>query len=445
MKRRLWRQRPGQRIHTGTDTMNNQSCSCNFPRFMRLRHDFPNPSLDDIAGVLQKELGKLDLSSRIKHDHTVAITAGSRGIANLPLIINTLVKELKILGARPFLVPAMGSHGGGTAQGQCQILEDMGLGQEYCQAPIKASMDVVQVDTTEQGLPVFFDRHAYEADHVAVVGRVKPHTMLYGEIETGLHKMLLIGLGKHRGAALYHQAFMTHSFDSIARSAGRRMIEKCGILLGLAIVENAREQTALVEAVAPEDFWQRENELLQLARQWSPRLPFDRADLLIVDEMGKNISGAGMDSNVLGRKRHLRYAPDGEPPRIKAIYVRDITEESHGNATGIGRAEFAHSRLVRKIDWPATYINCLTANLPGSAALPIHFGSDRRVLEAALGAVGAISAQDARVIRIKNTQNLSEVMASEAYLAEVEDREDLTIIRPPEPPEFDRNGDMPPL
>jgi hypothetical protein len=353
-----------------------------------------------------------------------------------------LVEELKALGLEPFLVPAMGSHGGGVAQAQQGIIESYGVTEQYTDAPIRASMETVQVGQTEDGVPVFFDKYAYEADHVAVVGRVKPHTDFVGEIESGLHKMMLIGLGKHKGAALYHQAIVQYSFDRIIRSVGQTVIDQCGVLLGLGLVENQYDNTALIKGVAPEEFVEREKELLILAKKWMPRLPFDQVDLLVVDEMGKNISGAGMDTNVVGRKFHDNHAAEKEYPKVTRIYVRGLTEETHGNASGIGTAEYAHKKLVDAIDLEATNINCMTGNHPSGAQIPIYFETDRIGLDAALKTVGFMEPEDTKVVRIHNTLDLGELLVSEAYLKEVENREDLSILEPVKDMEFDANNDL---
>ncbi len=416
-----------------------------YPRMMRIRQHLKGPRLPDVAAAVREELAKLPLSNRIKPGDSVAITVGSRGIANMALIIKTLVETFKVYGARPFVVPAMGSHGGGTAEGQQAIVEGYGVTEDYTGAPIRATMEVVQVGSIEDGVPVYFDRYAHEADHVAVVGRVKPHTDFSGEIESGLHKMMLIGLGKHRGARLYHQAFARYRFDQIIRAVGQTVIEKCGVLLGLAILENPNDETALIRAVAPEDFLEQEKELLVLAKKWIPRLPFPQVDLLIIDQIGKDISGTGMDTNVIGRKDYRYPCPEEVFPKVTRIYARDLTEETHGNATGIGIADFAHTRLVEKIDHPLTNINCLTGDNPKAAAVPIHYDSDREVLDVALGTIGYIRPEDARVIRIRNTLDLKEIMVSEAYQAEIKGRDDLSTLDPPRDMAFDKNGDLLPL
>ncbi len=416
-----------------------------YPPMMRLRQHFKAPEVQDIGAVVRQQIAGLKLEQRVRSGQSVAVTVGSRGIAGIALIIRTVVEELKQLGLQPFLVPAMGSHGGGDAAAQQRIIESYGVTAEYTGAPIKSSMETVQVGQTGDGVPVFFDQQAYAADHVVVVGRIKPHTDFVGPIESGLHKMMLIGLGKHRGASLYHRAIVRYSFDRIIRSVGQTVIERCGVLFGLAIVENQYDRTALIEAVPPDRFYVREQELLTQARRWMPRLPFDEVDLLIVDEIGKDISGAGMDSNVIGRKGTPHRSDSGQLPRCTRIYVRGLSAATHGNAAGIGQAEFAHRRAVEAMDLQATYINCLTGNAPQGAAIPLYYDSDREVLDAALGTVGYIQPENARVVRIRNTLKLEEVEVSQVYAAELERREDLTVIAPAAPMVFDRNGDLPPL
>ena len=416
-----------------------------YPRMMCIRQHFDAPTLQDVPGAIRQELAKLPLSTRIRPGDSVALTVGSRGIANMALVIKMLVEELKAQGAKPFIVPAMGSHGGGTAEGQRAIVEAYGVTEDFTGAPINATMEVVQVGSIEDGIPVFFDKYAYEADHVAIVARIKPHTDFSGEIESGLHKMMLIGLGKHRGASLYHQAFAHYSFDHIVRSVGQAVIENCNILLGLAIVENQFDETALIKAVAPEEFLEREKELLILAKKLIPRLPFQQVDLLIVDQMGKDISGTGMDTNVIGRKDYLYPCSEEVFPKVTRIYVRDLTRKTHGNATGIGIADYTHTRLVNKTDFDSTYINCLTGDNPKAAAIPVHYNTDSKVLDVALKTVGYVQPENARVIRIRNTLDLKEIMVSEAYQAEMIGRDDLEIIEPVQEMSFGEDGNLLPF
>ena len=413
------------------------------PRMLRVKQKFEAPTLEDIPAAVRAEVQSLALDSKVTAGESVAISVGSRGIANIALIIKSLVEELRVLGLEPFLVPAMGSHGGGVAEAQQAIIEGYGVTEEYTGAPIKASMETVQVGKTEDGVPVFFDKYAYEADHVAVVGRIKPHTDFVGEIESGLHKMMLIGLGKHKGAALYHQAIVHYSFDRIIRSVGQTVIDKCGVLLGLCLVENQYDKTALIKGVGAEELVEQEKELLVLAKKWMPRLPFETVDLLIVDEIGKNISGAGMDTNVVGRKFHDNHAAEKEYPKVTRILVRGLTEETHGNASGIGTAEYAHKRAIEEMDREITYINCMTGNHPSGAHIPLYFDTDRICIDRALETVGLVEPENAKVLRIHNTLELAEVLVSEAYLPEVEKRDDLEVIGEAEDMPFDANDDLP--
>ena len=413
------------------------------PRMLRIRQKFDAPTLEDIPAAVRAEVQSLNLDAKVNPGETVAISVGSRGIANIALITKSLVEELKVLGLKPFLVPAMGSHGGGVAEAQQAIIEGYGVTEEYTKAPIKASMETVQVGETEDCVPVYFDKHAFEADHVAVVGRIKPHTDFVGEIESGLHKMMLIGLGKHTGAALYHQAIVHYSFDRIIRSVGQTVIDQCGVLLGLGLVENQYDRTALIKGVGAQEFVDREKELLVLAKKWMPRLPFETVDLLIVDEIGKNISGAGMDTNVVGRKFHDNHAAEKEYPKVTRILVRGLTAETHGNASGIGTAEYAHKRAIEEMDREITYINCMTGNHPSGAHIPLYFDTDRICIDRALETVGLVEPENAKVLRIHNTLELGELLVSEAYLSEIEKRDDLEIMGEAEEMPFDDNDDLP--
>jgi hypothetical protein len=306
-------------------------------------------------------------------------------------------------------------------------------------------METVIVDTTSQGIPVHFDKHASKADHVFVVGRVKPHTGFVGDVESGLHKMMLIGLGKHEGAKIYHRAILDYSWLEIVRSVADSVLRKCKVLCGVGFVENAYDETALIAAVAPQDFLKREIELLVLAKQWLPRLPFPKIDLLIVDELGKNISGSGMDTNVIGRKYNDHRATDRDSVAVKTIFVRGLTEATHGNACGIGMAEFTNNRTIASVDRRITAINAITGGHAPSAALPIAFETDRDVLENAFPTIGLTDPENARVVQISNTLHLAEVLVSEAYLPQIAERDDLEVLEQPHDMEFDESGNLYPV
>jgi hypothetical protein len=413
-----------------------------YPRMMRLRQTFENVAVDNLAETTAEQLTRQHLAEKVRSGETVAITAGSRGIANLATIVKAIVDHVRSLGAVPFIVPAMGSHGGGTAEGQRAIVEGYGITEQAMGCEIRSSMETVIVDETPQGIPVHFDKHAFEADHVIVCNRVKPHTGFVGEIESGLHKMMLIGLGKHAGASIYHRAIKNHSFGEIIKAVADSVLTKCGILCGVAIVENGYDETALIEAVAPGQFYEREKELLVKAKKWMPKLPFPRADLLIVDRIGKNISGTGMDTNVVGRKYNDHVATGHDDADCTRIFVRGLTEETHGNATGIGMAEFTNRRTIASINQEITAINCLTGGHPTAAMLPISFEADRNAIKAALETVGLIPPERVKVIQISDTLHLSEVLVSEAYRDELAGRDDLEILSEAEPMAFDERGNL---
>jgi hypothetical protein len=408
----------------------------------RIRQRFEQPKLADPEAVVIDQLRRLELGSRVKPGQTVALTVGSRGIRNIHNIARGVVTHLKSLGLRPYIVPAMGTHGGATAEGQREVIEGYGVTENYVGCEIRSSMDTVIVEKTKQGIPVHFDRNAYEADHVIVMGRVKPHTGFVGEIESGLHKMMLIGLGKRNGAEVYHKAIKDFSFMEIIRAVADVVIARCRVLAGVAIVENALDETALIEAVRPEDFFEREQVLLRQAQDWLPKLPLTELDLVIVDRIGKEISGTGMDTNIVGRKFNDHAGTEKDLCRVRRIYVRGISEGTHGNATGIGIAEFTNRRTVDAIDWHATYVNCVTAGHPTAAMIPVIYENDREAITAALGTLGLVEPPNAKVIRLLDTLHMEELEVSSACLPNIEDRRDIDIVTGPREFQFDAGGNL---
>lgn len=413
-----------------------------FPQIFRIRQHFESTRVENIAAAVEAELRTLQLQATIGPGQTVAITAGSRGIANIAVIIKAIVEHVRRLGAVPFTVPAMGSHGGATVAGQLAILEGYGITEPAIGCPIRATMETDVLCTTREGVDVHFDRHAAHADHVFVCGRVKPHTSFIGEIESGLVKMMLVGLGNHDGARLYHRVVQDHSFAYVVRTVAHEVLARGRIVGGLAIVENAYDETAVVAAVPPAQFETRDKELLVEAIRQMPKLPFGEVDVVIVDEIGKDISGVGMDNNVLGRK--MRTAErTRESPLVKRIVVRGLTEHTRGNATGIGLADLCTTRAVEQIDTAATYVNCLTSGFPDGAKVPIHFATDREVISAALGMIGLRVRDQARLLWIRNTLDLAEVECSAAYLHQARARDDLEVVIEPRPLPFDADGNLP--
>lgn len=414
-----------------------------FPQVFRIRQHFPTPQVEDVPGEVHRQLARLNLQERVYPGQTIAITAGSRGIAHYAQILRAVVEHCRQLGADPFLVPAMGSHGGATAEGQQSLLASYGITSETVGCPIRSSLDTVVVCQTPLGFPVYFDRHAFQADHVLVLNRIKPHTRFVGPIESGLMKMLLIGLGKAEGAKVYHAAIEEYSFAQIIQAVATELLHRCRILAGLAIVENAYDQTALIEALLPEEFEEREKHLLQQARQWMARLPFDEVDVLLVDEIGKEISGTGMDTNVIGRKYDDHKAVEDERPRVKRIAVRRLSRATHGNAVGLGIAEFCRSQILETMDVAATRLNAITANHLPAAMIPLDYPTDRRMLQVALETVGLRSPDEARLVWIQNTLQLTEIECGAAYWTEVHNRPGLELLTPPRPLPWNSEGNLP--
>lgn len=412
------------------------------PLMSRVRQSFESIRVDDIAGETRRQLEALDLGKRIRSGETVAITVGSRGIANIATITRAIVDHVRSLGGVPFIVPAMGSHGGATAEGQQALIAGYGVTAAAMGCEIRSSMETVIVDTTPQGIPVHFDKHAAAADHVIVSGRVKPHTGFVGEIESGLHKMMLIGLGKHAGAFVYHRAIKDFSFGEIIRAVADSVLRKCRVAAGVAILENASDETAVIEAVPPGKFFERESALLRQARTFLPKLPVADVDLLIVDEIGKNISGTGMDTNVVGRKYNDHAATDQDDARCRRIFVRSLTAATKGNACGLGMAEFTNRRTVAQVDEAYTKVNCITAGHPTAGMIPLVYETDREAISDALQTIGLTEPEDARVVQITNTLHLHDVLVSRACLPELRGRADIQILDEPEPMHFDADGNL---
>ena len=415
-----------------------------FPKMTRIQQQFEAPVLTDLPAAIHTELDRINAATLVKPGETVAITAGSRGVANVDIAVKATVDYLKGLGAKPFVVPAMGSHGGATAEGQRNVLAHYGITEDTVGAPVKATMEVVELGKTADGLPVFFDRYAAEADHVVPLNRIKAHTDFSGSIESGLMKMLVIGLGKQKGANLYHRAFFQYSSEHVITAVGSFILDTGKIAFGLGLIENAHEDTAKAVAMPAPQLLQTERELLVEAKSLMGRLPFDELDLLIVDWTGKNISGTGMDTNVIGRMMQ-NFEPEPAKPAILRIFVRDLTEESDGNATGIGLADFTTTRLVDKIDRHSTYMNGITALGPQKSKIPFYYDTDREAIEAALNTIGLTEPEDARVIRIESTLRLTDLDISEVLLEDAKLHSSLAVIGETQPFAFDTEGNLLPF
>ena len=405
------------------------------PRFIKVRQRFNDEQIEDTdAAVAEqfKRFSDIDLQGK-----SIAIGVGSRGIRPQPPVVRAVVRELKAAGAAPFIVPTMGSHGGGTAEGQTWILTDYGITEEYTGAPIRASMDVVTVGKLDDGTPIYCDKLAYEADYLIPCNRVKPHTDFRGKHESGLVKMLAIGMAKHVGAARIHLHGFEH-FPEVLPAAAQVFLDNTRMLFAIAMVENAYDKLKHVELVTPDKLIERDAELLKVAKANIPRFMFESIDVLVVNQLGKDISGCGMDPNATGRPS--TGLPGFETLPIREIVVLDLTEATHGNATGLSNADVTTRRLVEKMDWSATYVNIVTSGAIGGGKLPLVADTDNMALAIALRGVPRLVPKDARIVRINNTLELSEVWVTEGMREEVEANPDMEIIGDVFDARFDNEG-----
>jgi hypothetical protein len=373
----------------------------------------------------------------------VAVGAGSRGIANLSAIVRGAVEGLRDRGYEPFVFPAMGSHGGATAEGQRDKLATLGVTEESVGCEIRATMDVVTVgETPSRGVPVHVDAHAAAADAIVPVNRIKPHTDFGGDVESGLSKMLVIGMGKQRGAKMAHDWAVDWSLRNMIPEITERLLAELPVPGGIAVVEDQHDDTTVIEGIPPSGFLEREAELLELSWELMPKLPFDELDVLVVDRLGKDVSGQGMDTNVTGRRHFTIDEPEPESPEIKRIYARGFTEKTKGNAMGMGQADFVHRDVLAGLDWPKSLINAITASTVRGVRLPPVVATDRAGLVATLGTIGPVHGDDARVLRVTDTMRLKRCYASAPLLDAARERDDLRVVEEPTTVEFDEGGDF---
>ena len=408
------------------------------PRMAKVKQHFAATALDDVEASVRQTLAAADLAGSIAAGQRIAVSSGSRGIANIPLITRTVVDCVKEAGGQPFLLPAMGSHGGANPEGQKEVLASYGITPEAMGCPVEATMDVVEVGRLADDTPVLLNRLAWEADGVVLINRIKPHTSFRGRFESGLMKMMTIGLGSHKGATIAH----AQGAEGLARlipAWGAEILAKAPICMGLAIVENAYEETLRVEALRPDQFESREPHLLEEARAAMPRIMVQGVDLLIVEEMGKNISGTGMDTNVVGRML-LPGVKEPESPGVARIVALGLTEESHGNANGVGLADIITRDLYESIDFQATYANVFTTTFLNRANIPVIMDSDRQAIEAAIDVQRLEHPERARVVRIKNTLDIGEIELSETLLREIANHPDLQQVGELMDMRFDEQG-----
>jgi Uncharacterized conserved protein (DUF2088). len=416
------------------------------PRMVKVRQSFPASQAVDIEAALEMQFRSIDLLRRITPGMRIAVGVGSRGITNLEQIVHGAVQILIRAGAKPFIVPAMGSHGGATAEGQTNVLAEYGITSQSLGVPIEAGMDVHKIGTALGDLDVVFSAAALKADGIIAINRVKLHTDFQGRLGSGIQKMLTIGFGKHAGAANAHRAAMRFGHEQVIREFSRVILSSAPILCGVAILEDQHHQTAEIHAIGPGNIANEEDRLFERSRSLTPRLPMDEIDLLIVDRMGKELSGTGMDTNVIGRGI-LGYtaslaSDDTRSPRIFRIFVRDLSPHSKGNGLGVGLADFTTSRLVRSLDLHATYVNALTSLGLPTVNIPIHFETDREVLQHALASLASVCTERLRVVRITDTLNLERMLVSDSCLDQFREDSEVATVGMPHEMQFDLAGNL---
>lgn len=409
-----------------------------FPKMAKIRQNFVVESLKDIPATISEQFNHVNADEKIKPGMEIAITVGSRGINNIPLIVKSVADEIKKRGATPFIIPAMGSHGGATAEGQKEMVESLGVTEEFTGCEIRSSMDVVEVGVTSAGIPVYVDKIAYNADGIIVMGRVKPHTDFKNKIESGVLKMASIGMGKHKQALALH-TYGIYGISEMMPEVGKVAIANSNTLFGVAIVENAHEETAIIEAIEPEQIEERERELLKKAFDLMPSLPINEIDILVVDEIGKNYSGTGMDTNIIGRIRVLGVE-EPKKPNVKYVIASNLSEVSHGNALGIGLADLTTKRLFEKIDLKTMNENVVTSTFLARASIPIVLDNDQEALKAALRATWGVVSEEARIVRIPNTLHIGELYVSEVIFNELKDKENIEVLEDLQEMKFDADG-----
>lgn len=380
------------------------------PNMIKIRQKFSLPKINNVYDEILKDFNDKKTNSRIKPGMTVAIGCGSRGIANISEATKAVVDFLLKCGAKPFIFPAMGSHGGATADGQVKVLADYGITEDSMGCPIKSSMEVVELSKLDTGMPIYIDKHASEADGIVVISRIKPHTNFRAPIESGIVKMLTIGMGKIAGATELHSYGMDTFIDLLPKACAE-IISKKNILFGVGLVENAADETAIAEIVHAENIFSREVELQKIAKNYMPRLLFDEIDVLVIDQIGKNISGAGMDPNITGRNSGgVKW---DVKPDVKKIVVLGLTPETHGNATGIGMADVITYEVYKDLDISKTYANVITSTYLDGAAIPLIMNTSEEAIKLAAKTVNRVKVKDLKIVRIKNTLELIHIEISE--------------------------------
>lgn len=429
-------------IHVGGngswDTIEQLLQDISIPQMVRVRQRFQHPQPIDVREAIQRQFNEKQALATVKPGNTVAITVGSRGISNQPLAVKTIVELVRATGGVPFLIPAMGSHAGATAEGQKAMLLGMGFDEETVGAPIHSSMETVFLGKTESGLDVLVDKLAFEADHLILINRVKPHVCFRGEYESGIFKMITIGLGKQAGAEIAHNLGFG-VFPTYIPEIALKALERLKVLCAVGLVENALHETALCQVMRKDEIASEEPRLLRLAKAYAPSLNFEKLDILIIDEIGKNISGSGFDTNVVGRY-HSAWLSGG--PQIKRLLILDITKESKGNGNGLGMADFTTRRAAEKFDFAQTYPNTLTATLTGGVKIPMVLPNDRLAIQSCIRTSNIADPENITIARIRNTLCLSEIEISSNLIPRVENDDRFEILGKPHEWSFTEEGNL---
>jgi hypothetical protein len=411
------------------------------PSFHRVIMNYPHTTISDVENHVNKALDAVLHQSEIQIGHRVAVGVGSRGISHLPLIVKTLCNRIKSLGAIPIIIPAMGSHGGAESRGQVKVLESLGVTEDYCDAEILSSMDVETIDEILDGVPVYFSKDSLSMDHTLIINRIKPHTKFKGRIESGLYKMLCIGMGKHLGAMTLHKAALRHGLFNVIKSAGDRIIKHSNIRFALGVVENQHDEPIEIRAIRSADIFDEESRLLEKAKAHFPRLPFKKLDALIIGKIGKDISGSGMDPNVTGRTFDLMEDDFSDNLSVTRIALLDLSEKSQGNGIGLGNADIITEKLFRKLDYEKTLVNALTSSSLHKAFIPIRMEDDKNAIKTALFTIGMNHTEQLRVVIIKDTRHISEFWASSSLLDELSHIPEATVLEKVEL-KFTQKGDL---
>ena len=397
------------------------------PQMARVRQAFEHHKIDDVAGAVTNEMGREDIKAKVKPGAKIAGGVGSRGVANIDVAVKALIASLKELGADPFIFPAMGSHAGGTSEGQEALLAGYGVTEDKMGAPVRATMDTVVVAELEGGTKVHMDKYAHDADGVVLINRVKPHTSFRGEIESGIVKMMTIGMGKINGATSLHGNHPITEFGDALPRAAKAIMECQPFLFGIGMVEDAFDDTAIIQALPAETLFEEETKLQAKAKELMAKIYIEDIDVLVIDEIGKEISGAGADPNVIGNPG----TPGFEVPRVKKIVILDLTEKTHGNAAGIGSAHVITHRLLRRVDFASTYANMVTATALEGARVPIPMKTAEDAVRLAVKTLIGVEPEDARIVRIRNTLSLGEIEVSEPILKDLQGDSRMEVLSQP--------------